>query len=119
MDRPWKDVATIARQRRADLGRSQQGVVDKAVEALGPKALSEPSVRVFESAGRESYRPQTLTAISVGLDWPPDAVARLRSGADPTDLTTPAAGAPPWEKLLDSQRKLTEAVERLADRFDR
>lgn len=112
--RGWDEVAAIARQRRGELGRSQQGVVERAVEVLGPKALSEPSVRVFEKAGRDSYRPRTLAAISVGLDWPTDAIARLRDGIDPAELEV-TGEAPPWDELLDGQRQVTVALERLAD----
>lgn len=115
--RSWEELAAIVRQRRAELGRTQQGVADRAIEVLGPKALSEPTVRVFEHAGRDAYRGQTLTAISVGLDWPRDALQRLQtSTVDPEDLAVlPTEVAPPWEELLDGQRQLTELVERLAD----
>lgn len=113
--RSWEELAAIARQRRTQLGRTQQGVAERAIEQLGPKALSEPTVRVFEKAGRDSYRGQTLTAISLGLDWPRDALQRLQTSAvDPEDLDTPDV-APPWEALLEGQRQLTAQVERLAD----
>lgn len=117
MERPWGEVAALVRQRRSELGRSQQGVVDRAIEKLGPRTLSEPSVRVFEAAGREAYRPQTLTAISVGLDWPSDAIARLRRG-EALDGLAPSEEVPPWEELLEGQRRVTEALERLADRLE-
>lgn len=118
MERTWEEVAALVRARRGQLGRSQQGVVDRAVEVLGARALSEPSVRVFESAGRSNYRPQTLAAIAVGLDWPTDAITRLCEGADPAELETAAGDPPPWEELLDGQRRITEALERLADRIE-
>lgn len=120
MDRSWAEVAAVVRERRQQLGRSQQGVVERANEVLGPKSLSEPSVRVFEKAGRDGYRQQTLTAIAVGVDWPADAIERLRSGENPLTIgggETPAS-APPWEELLESQRRVTEALERLADKLE-
>lgn len=119
MERPWNEVVTLAKERRATLLRSQQQVADTANARLGPKSLSEPTVRVFERGEQSNFRARTLAALATGLDWPPDAIMRLREGADPTELTPTADGtAPPWDELLEGQRRVTEALERLAARIE-
>lgn len=118
MERQWAEVVRLAKARRSKLVRSQQQVADTANARLGPKSLSEPTVRVFERGEQTSFRPSTLAAISVGLDWPPDALIRLRDGEDPAALDPAEGEAPPWEELLEGQRRITEALERLADRIE-
>lgn len=118
MERSWEQLAQIVLDRRTQLGRSQAAVAEIANQALGERSLTDQTVRIFEKVGRDGYRRQTLAAISVGLDWPPDGIQRLQAGADPADLIVEDRTAPPWEELLEGQRRITEALERLADLLD-
>ena len=119
MERSWEELAELVLDRRTRLGRSQVGVAEVANKVLGERSLTDQTVRIFEKVGRDGYRRQTLSAISVGLDWPPDALQRLQAGDDPASLETAStAEAPPWEELLEGQRRVTEALERLADRLE-
>lgn len=68
----------------------------------------------------------TRTAITQALGWPEDAFVRLAAGATVGDLEaqregTPSADnhAPPWAlELLEEQRQITRALERLADQLE-
>lgn len=118
MERSWEELAQLVLDRRSRLGRSQAGVAEIANKVLGERSLTDQTVRIFEKVGRDGYRRQTLSAISVGLDWPPDALQRLQAGADPASLEGEPNEAPPWEELLEGQRRVTEALERLAAKLE-
>lgn len=106
------ELGAIAKARRVSLGRTQVGVVQKAVETMGAEVISEPTYRSIEN-GRTEASDRTLAAASVGLDWPAPTLANIRAGDEPPsdtiDLTTP----PPWEEILTAIRDLTAVVNRL------
>lgn len=71
---------------------TQVAVVQQAIDVLGPGVLSEPTLRAIET-GRASPTERILGAVSQGLRWPPDALVRIRDGADPDEITAEAQAA--------------------------
>lgn len=96
-----QEVGAIAKQRRLELGRTQVEVVAAARKAFDSDVISEPTYRALET-GRTEASDLTLTAASRGLDWPPDALFRIRLGQDP----------PPDE--AEQERVKAEATKRLS-----
>jgi transcriptional regulator with XRE-family HTH domain len=79
----WVEVGEAVRARREHLGLSQ-------VELAQAAHVSETTVRVLETHRRTSYRRGNLRAIARALDWPDDAIDRLRAGRPPDeDLVEP------------------------------
>jgi len=76
-----EELGRVARERRIALGRTQVAVVAKACELMGADVVSEPTLRAVET-GRTAATDRVLAAISRGLDWPPNALASIRDGAD-------------------------------------
>lgn len=75
------ELGAIVRARRLELGRTQVDVIAAAREATGA-SISEPTMRAVEN-GRTAPSDLTMASISRGLDWPADALRRIRDGEDP------------------------------------
>lgn len=110
--RTLTEVGHAVRRRRESLGLTQEGC-----------GVSSSLVKQIEKGeapgeGRGSTRSKFMRA----LRWPPDALERLAAGADPHSLEQPGdppiSETPPWEDLLAGQRKITEALERLAEQLE-
>lgn len=87
------ELGAIARDRRVALGLKQVQVVQRAARLVGDaSALSEPTLRAIER-GRTNASDRSLAIVSRALDWPPDALRRLRDGEWTYDNI--AASAPP------------------------
>ena len=56
---------------------------------------STANVRVFEGAGRPTFRARSLVGLARALGWPDDAVDRIANGADPTALEPRSDAATP------------------------
>jgi hypothetical protein len=85
MERSADELGQIMKARRGFLGRTQVQVVEVA-KAAG-RDISEPSYRQLENGrGWEKASARILSAASVGLEWPPDALARVALGADPSGV---------------------------------
>lgn len=85
-------LATAIRERRAALGLSQE----QAARASGGM-VSTANLRVFEGAGRATFREKSLIGVARAMSWPPDAIARIAAGEDPLSLevvTEPTRIAP-------------------------
>ncbi len=103
--RPWAEIGAAVRSRRQQLGLTQ---LDLAARA----GLSEATVRVLETARRQSYRAANLRAIAVALEWPEDAFSRLAAGlpAEGPSPERPTAGT-----IDDRVAALEAEVVRLRD----
>lgn len=75
MNRSAKELGAIVRARRLALGLKQREVVDAA-------GVSEPTYRAIEN-GRTEAGDLTLAAVSRGLEWPSEALGRIKAGEDP------------------------------------
>ena len=91
---PWVRVGEAVRARREALGLTQLDLARAA-------GVSETTVRVLETARRDSYRRPNLRAIASALGWPDDAIDRIR------------AGRPADEQLVDRDDRALE--DRLAE----
>ncbi|MFN8052798.1 MAG: hypothetical protein U0Q22_15240 [Acidimicrobiales bacterium] len=132
-------IARAIRERRASLGLSQE---ETAARSGG--MVSTANLRVFEGAGRPTYRGKSLVGVARALGWPDDAIERIASGEDPAGLsaagrapasgpstdavTAPAVGgvelatadqvAALRGELADQQRVLEELARRVAQLVD-
>ncbi|MCC5953442.1 MAG: helix-turn-helix transcriptional regulator [Acidimicrobiia bacterium] len=85
-----KELGQIVKTRRTELGFTQRKVVDRVADQLGTEAISEPTYRAVET-GRTNASALTLSAVSRALDWPPDALERIRDGAPPPNAADAAS----------------------------
>jgi len=94
----WTRVGEAVKDRRLELGWTQQEAADRS-------GVSLATWRLIESAGRERFQELTLRGLVRGLGWPVGAIEQLRAGGPPPgpdELTDPApnpheadaAGAP-------------------------
>lgn len=87
MDSGWKNVGEAVKRRREwHLGATQQAIADRANGLAGKQVLSVPTLQIIENARQEKYRPATLLWLARALDWPDDAIERIRAGERPEDL---------------------------------
>lgn len=88
VDSGWKYVAEAVKRRREwHLGATQQEIADRANDLAGKQVLSVPTLQILENARQEKYRPATLLWLARALDWPDDAIERIRSGERPEEFT--------------------------------
>ena len=78
MKRTAEELGAIVRDRRLALGGTQVQVIE-AARIAGGATVSEPTMRSVEK-GRTEANDLTLASISRGLDWPPDALRKIRDG---------------------------------------
>ena len=78
-DRDWDRLAGFARERRVELGLTQEDVR----AAGGP---STASIRLIEGALQRAYQPATLRDLERALQWERGSVARILAGGDPLPL---------------------------------
>lgn len=83
-------IARAIRERRASLGLSQE----EAARASGGM-ISTANLRVFEGAGRASFRDKSLIGVARAMRWPADAVAQIAAGADWRSLGSVAGDVDP------------------------
>ena len=72
----WQRLAAYARDRRGDLGLTQEEVA----AAGGP---STATLRLIEGNKQSGYRPQILRALERALKWERGAVRAILDGGDP------------------------------------
>ena len=90
-DRDWDRLAEFTRERRTELGMTQEDVR----AAGGP---STATMRLIEGALQPGYQPATLRDLEKVFQWERGSVARILAGGDPV---APAASVtplrePPW-----------------------
>lgn len=78
MDRSWQDIAAEVKRHREDQGWLQEDVVERA-RVQGFK-MSLSNYRVFESGGRNDYRPRTLRCVEAGIGLVPGSLREMRKG---------------------------------------
>jgi transcriptional regulator with XRE-family HTH domain len=115
--RTWEEVGALVRDRRIELGLTQEGVARDG-------GLSVATWRLLEQGGRDRYQQLTLSGAARALGWPHDAILRLLDGVELAALgaidrprtTEPAAdaGAPTglskkWSELTAQERARVEA----------
>lgn len=115
MERTPAEVGEIVRARREYLGRTQVEVVQRARDEMGAGAISEPTYRAVER-GRTEPSGLTMAAIARGLDWPTDALKRIRAGEDPPEGKT--VTVEPARTAVTQQDQLAAEVARLAARLE-
>ena len=76
-------IARALRERRASLGLSQE-----AAALASGGMISTANLRVFEGAGRATFRQKSLIGVARAMRWPADAIARIAEGEDPAGLET-------------------------------
>jgi len=82
----WTRVGEAVKDRRLELGWTQQEAADRS-------GVSLATWRLIESAGRERFQELTLRGLVRGLGWPVGAIEQLRAGGPapgPEELTDPA-----------------------------
>ena len=101
----WDEVArAVKRRREAELLLTQTELAEKANSMAGKQVLSLPTIQIIENARRDGYRPATLVWLARALDWPDDAIDRIRGGEDPAllgaeiDLNSAAADLSPEDR---------------------
>ena len=72
----WTRVGDAVKDRRLELGWTQQEAADRA-------GVSLATWRLIELAGRERFQELTLRGLVRGLGWPVGAIERLRAGGPP------------------------------------
>lgn len=89
-------------------------------DLIRESGVSDMTIRPIIEGQPGNYRPATLAKISKALRRPPDALSRIRDGADPGEFPRgdDDEAPPPWEELLEGQRQITETLERLADALE-
>ena len=110
-ERSWAEVGRLVRQRRDRLGLTQNEVVTRAADINGERSISTATINIIERGARDDYRRQTLIALARALDWPDDAVDRLRAGDDLDAIV----GEPPVTsaKIRNLERRVKVLEERL------
>ena len=101
----WERLAEFVRERRVELGMTQED----ARSAGGP---STATMRLIEGALQNSYQPATLRDLEKVLQWGRGSVWKILAGGDPVplaDSTTapraaPARPARPAHKEIDFSR---------------
>lgn len=96
------------KRRRGELRLGQKDLLARMDPPLGIE-----TVRRVEAGDQRNYRLTTLAAVSVALDWPPDALERIAYGEDPP------AGASRLDnleaRLADVELKVDEILVLLED----
>ena len=95
-------LAATVRERRLDLGLTQQQAATKA-------GLSLPTWQAIEGAQRDDIRERTARGVCHALEGSKDSVARILRGEQPT-VEMPDVVADELQRLRD---QITEAEERL------
>ena len=96
----WDRLAEFTRERRVDLGMTQED----ARAAGGP---STATMRLIEGALQRNYHPATLRDLEKALRWERGSVARILAGRDPVPVTdspppqTASSGPSPFTVLAD------------------
>lgn len=80
-DSSWGPVRKLIRDRRMELGFTQQQAAERA-------ALSLTTWNLIEVCPREQFRPLTLAQVARALEWPHDRIREALS--DGTTATTQA-----------------------------
>lgn len=106
----WARVGAAVRKRREDLGLTQ-------TELAATAHVSDTTVRVLERARRTSYRAGNLRAIARALQWPDDAIDRIRAGrpAD-EDMTGHTDGRDVTDRLAALEAEVARLRAALAAR---
>lgn len=100
----WAAVSEAVRARRAQLGLTQQEVIDRMDEAR----CEIEALRRVERNDQPSYRRGTLAAISTALGWPAAALWDIACGK-PAPASEEAA-----TEMLSRIERLEAQVDRLA-----
>lgn len=88
-DRDWPRLAALVRDRRTDLGMTQEDVR----AAGGPGTAT---MRLIESGLQEKdHHPAILARLEDALRWRRGSVAAVLAGGDPVPLEDAPGGAPP------------------------
>jgi hypothetical protein len=83
----WPRLAAFVRDRRTDLGLTQEDV-----HAAGGPAPA--TMRLIEGALQLSYRPEILKRLEDALRWQRGSVRAVHEGREPVPLEDAAGGAP-------------------------
>jgi transcriptional regulator with XRE-family HTH domain len=97
-DGAWKRVGVRVRSRREELGLTQERFAAQA-------SVGTATVRLIESAGRETYNRSTIVNVARALGWTPDSIDRILKGGEPEE-------APESEK--SAEERLAELEARVA-----
>ncbi len=99
----WLKMAEAVRNRRGELGLTQDEVVERMDPPIGIQTY-----RRVEAGDQPNYRPTTLAAVARALDWPSDMLTRLATGRSGKAT---AAHLTEIDRRLDS---LEEALDQIA-----
>lgn len=107
----WHRVGQRARERREELGLSQEKVGHDA-------GVSAYTIRLIEKGERGSFRAATMRAVSTALGWDPGAIEAIRQGKEPGDAIDayegPALGLEErMERVERRVQKIFEMVSRI------
>ena len=91
---PWKRVALAVRDRRLNLGWTQQEAADRA-------GVSLATWRLIESAGRDRYQDLTVRGVCRALGWSANTFDDIVAGGD---APTPEESQTPSERPAVSPR---------------
>jgi transcriptional regulator with XRE-family HTH domain len=77
--RDWSRLARYVRERRDELGLTQEEVAGRG----GP---STATIRLIEGGEQESYRPKSLRQLAEALEWTPESPLAILNGREPVRL---------------------------------
>lgn len=109
-DEAWRRLAGAVRARRDELGFTQ---AELAVES----GVSEPTIRVIETARRGSYQRATLRAIAQALGWTPDSLDRILRGEEPVEAGKPDE-RPDFAQLEIDVKELKRQLAAMSEELD-
>lgn len=105
----WDRLAEFVRERRTDLGMTQE-------DARGVGGPSTATMRLIEGALQQSYQPSTLRDLEKALRWERGSVRSILAGGDPVPVpdtvasVPPAAPEPPREVPADDAGAMTSGI---------
>ena len=101
----WDRLAEFARERRVELGMTQEDV-------RGAGGPSTATVRLIEGALQQGYQPATLRDLEKALQWERGSVARILAGGNPAPVQSLPRISPRLQKGMSGH---LDEINRLID----
>lgn len=102
----WERLAAKVKERRKELGLTQ----DDVVVIAGP-GLSKPVLSLIENARQSGYKDRTLASLDRGLSWRIGSADAVLNGGDPVDARDQVDRI--TVATLEKMRDRTDVVNRL------
>lgn len=100
---PWARIGAEVRSRRLALRLTQKEAAQRA-------GISEPTWGLLEGGHQSGYKPLTVVGVCRALQWSPDSIERMLSGAEPV----PVESGVPFDPSTMGPRELADVLEAAA-----